>query len=60
MHINQNCFKLLKKKKTTQKQGREEGETRRETMTRRKTAGFFFKCIFSLGVPMILFDCRKI
>lgn len=37
MHINQNCSKLLKKKK----QGREEGDTNKETTTRRKIARFF-------------------
>lgn len=41
MHINQNCSKLFKKKKKpTPKQGREDGDTSRETMTRRKIARF--------------------
>lgn len=39
MHINQNCSKLFKKKPTP-KQGREDGDTSRETMTRRKIARF--------------------
>ena len=58
MHVNQNCSKLLQKKKN--KQGREEGDTNKETTTRRKIARFFFKCVFSIRVPMTLFGCRKI